>query len=172
MKRVIAISGSVRAVSSTTALLRAVAHVARDHDVRVTFYEGIRELPWFDPDVEGDDAADSVKQMRATLRECDAVLFSTPEYAHGVPGVLKNALDWLVGSGELYGKPVAVLNASNRAKLAHESLIESLTVMGATIVVDAAMTVPLAGKALDEGALASDPDVAPVLDRVVLALRG
>ena len=82
--------------------------------------------------------------LRAHLKACNAFLVSTPEYAHGVPGVLKNALDWLVGSGELYEKPVAILQTSaERGPYAHASLKETLAVMGTYPVCEAAIPQPI-----------------------------
>ncbi len=91
------------------------------------------------------------------------MLISSPEYAHGVPGVLKNALDWVVGSGELVFKPVALLNASPRSTHAQASLTETLSVMTAALVGEASVAVPLAGHKLDAEGIASDPDLGAVL---------
>ena len=104
------------------------------------------------------------------LQSCDAVLISSPEYAHGVPGVLKNALDWIVGSGELIGKPVALINASARATHAWASLFETLTVMSARVIPEASTTVPVQGRTLDADGIASDPELAPQLRSAVEAL--
>ena len=115
----LAISGSLRAVSSNKALLRAAALVAPP-ELTVTLHDGLAELPQFNPDHELDPIP-SVLHLRAELQAADAVLISSPEYAHGVPGALKNALDWVVGTGELVEKPVALLNASPRATIAFAS---------------------------------------------------
>ena len=96
-------------------------------------------------------------------------MISSPEYAHGVPGSLKNALDWLVGSGELVYKPVALLNPSPRSTYAQAALTEILTVMTATLVEDACLTLPIAGKSLDETALTAHPDFAPALQASLAA---
>ena len=112
---VLAISGSLRSGSSNTILLRAAAELA-PRGLSVAFYEGLGELPHFNPDL--DDEANpppQVREFRDALRAADGVMICSPEYAHGVPGSLKNALDWVVGSGELSGKPVALINASPRA---------------------------------------------------------
>ncbi len=82
--------------------------------VEMSIYRGLAELPPFNPDLEGDGTPDAVTRSRARLQACDAVLISSPEYAHGVPGVVKNALGWVVGSGELVDKPIALINASAR----------------------------------------------------------
>src|SRR5678815_2488952 len=98
--RVLAISGSLRRASSNSALIEAVARLAPD-TVDVSIYRELETLPPFNPDRDSGPAPAAVARFRAALQACDAVLISSPEYAHGVPGVLKNALDWLVGSGEL-----------------------------------------------------------------------
>ena len=125
---ILAISGSLRAASSNTTLLRAAARLAPGH-VTMTLYERLTELPHFNPD--RDDVPDpAVTSLRAQLQAADGVLLSTPEYAHGVPGSLKNLLDWVVGSGELVDKPVALLHAS-RSPWALASIRETLSVMSA-----------------------------------------
>src|ERR1041385_679915 len=98
--RILAISGSLRASSSNTALLQAAAELVPE-DVEVVLYEGLGDLPHFNPDLDGETVAPAVSGWRSKLRDADGVVFSVPEYAHGVPGVLKNSLDWVVGSGEI-----------------------------------------------------------------------
>ncbi|HEY2156531.1 MAG TPA: NAD(P)H-dependent oxidoreductase [Isosphaeraceae bacterium] len=159
--RLLAISGSLRASSSNTALLRAAALLAPE-GVEVVHFDGLGDLPHFNPDLE-DAPIPAVLDFRARLREADGVLISSPEYAHGVPGVLKNALDWVVGSGELVFKPVALLNASPRSTHAQASLTETLTVMTAALVPEASVTVPLAGRKLDAEGIAADPDLGALL---------
>jgi chromate reductase, NAD(P)H dehydrogenase (quinone) len=90
--RELAISGSLRRASSNSALVGAVARLAPD-TVEVSVYRELGELPPFNPDLDGGSAPPAVARFRARLPWCDAVLISSPEYAHGVPGVLKNALD-------------------------------------------------------------------------------
>src|SRR5689334_3710681 len=155
MIRILAISGSLRRFSSNTTLLQAAARLAPP-GVEITLYDGLAELPHFNPDLEGSEPA-TVVNFREQIKGSDGVLISSPEYAHGVPGALKNALDWVVGSGELVGKPVALLNASPRSTHAQASLIETLTVMTAVLVAEASITVPLLGKKIHEDGIASDP---------------
>src|SRR5215510_1633664 len=95
--RVLAISGSLRRASSNTALVNAAARLAPS-GIEVAIYEDLDQLPPFNPDLDNDTPPTPVCEFRAALRSADAVLVSSPEYAHGVPGVLKNALDWVVGS--------------------------------------------------------------------------
>ena len=137
--RILGISGSLRAVSSNRALLEA-ARTEAPEGIQVDIYAGLGDLPQFNPDLDDDDVLPHVQKWREELRNSDAVVFSTPEYAHGVPGALKNALDWVVGSGELIDKPVAIFNASPRGTYAQASLTETLTVMSAKLVPEACIT--------------------------------
>lgn len=112
--KIVAISGSLRAASSNTALVRA-ALASPPPGVETMLYDGLASLPHFSPELDGDAAPASVWNFRAQIASADGVLICTPEYAYGIPGSLKNALDWLVTSGELWRKPVAVLSASPSA---------------------------------------------------------
>ena len=163
------ISGSLRRVSSNRAVVAAAARLA-PADVQVAVYEGLADLAPFNPDVDDASAPPPVQTLRRLIDEADAVLISSPEYAHGVPGVLKNALDWLVGSGELIDKPVAVINASSRATHAWTSLVETLTVMSAAVVREASITLPLEGRASDVDAIVSDPAMSSALRSALHAL--
>ena len=168
--RLLAISGSLRRSSSNTALVGAVARLAPEA-VAVSIYRGLAELPPFNPDLDDDRVPAAVTRFRDQLQACDAVLISSPEYAHGVPGVLKNALDWVVGSGELLDKPIAVINASGRATHAWTSLTETLTVMSARVIVAASITVPLEGRALDAVGITRDPELSAALRSSLMAPR-
>jgi chromate reductase len=140
--RIFAISGSLRAGSTNTALLRATARLAPEGtDFRI--FVRLGDLPHFSPERD-DDPPEAVQAYRAELRAADAVIVCTPEYAHGMPGSLKNALDWVVGSGEFSGKPVGTISASPSAdggRWAHASLVQTLTVMDAQMVIGSAATV-------------------------------
>jgi len=126
--KIIAICGSLRSRSSNLALLRAAATITAE----VEIYEGLATLPHFNPDDDAEGAAPppAVAELRAMLANADGILISSPEYAHGVPGSLKNALDWLVSDGALVDKPVAVINASPvGGEFARDSLVETLRTM-------------------------------------------
>jgi len=166
---VLAISGSLRRASSNSALVGAVARLAPD-TVEVSIYRELEALPPFNPDLDGDNAPAAVTRFRAALQAADAVLISSPEYAHGVPGVLKNALDWVVGSGELVDKPIALLNTSARATHAWASLAETLAVMSASVVLDASITVSLGGRTLDAAGIVADAAVATALRSAIHVL--
>jgi NAD(P)H-dependent FMN reductase len=167
--RVLAISGSLRAASSNTAVVRAAKLVAPGH-VEVVVYTGLAILPPFNPDDDGESLPGPVADLRAQVAAADAILISSPEYAHGVPGVLKNALDWLVGGVEMVGKPVALVNASPRATIAQAQLAETLRTMQARVIGDASITLPLLGIKIDEFGIAASPDLASQLQGAIEAL--
>lgn len=160
--RILAISGSLRHASSNGALVGAAIRVAPDV-VHVSVFERLADLPAFNPDLESDGTPEEVIRFRAKLQACDAVLISSPEYAHGIPGVLKNALDWVVGSGEFIDKPVALINASTRATRAWASLAETLSVMSARVILDASITIPVQGRSLDADGIARDSGFSTLL---------
>jgi chromate reductase, NAD(P)H dehydrogenase (quinone) len=174
--KIVAISGSLRAASSNSALLHAAAAIAPE-DVEFVFYKDLSTLPHFNPDLDHEGAAPppAVKALRDLLRDADGVIISSPEYAHGLPGSLKNALDWVVSSGELTDKPVVQLNASAAGgQMAQASLSETLRIMGAKVLDEASRTAPFVRKKLDrEGAV--DQETSRLLkasvDGLVKAIR-
>ncbi len=161
MTRILAISGSLRRASNNTMLLRATAALA-PAGVDISVYGGLGELPLFNPDHEGRAPA-PVRRLCARLRAVDGVLIASPEYAHGITGAMKNALDWLVGTEIFVDKPVALLNASPRATLAQAALTETVRVMSAYIVAEASITVALLGKNLDQAGIIAHPEIAGAL---------
>ena len=165
----LAVSGSLRARSSNTALLEAAGLVA-PAGIAVVLFRGLETLPHFNPDDDVEPPPAAVAAFRAAVAGADALLFSTPEYAHGVPGVLKNALDWLVSGPEIIGKPVALLNPSPRSTWAQASLREVLSVMSTRVVDAAFVTLPLRGKAPDAAEWAADPAAALALRNALAAL--
>ncbi|WP_410608550.1 NADPH-dependent FMN reductase [Amycolatopsis sp. lyj-109] len=126
-------------------------------------YTGLADLPHFNPDDDRDPLHPEVAALRAALKEADAVLICTPEYAGGLPGSFKNLLDWTVGGGEMSGKPVAWINASSIAaptggRDAHDSLRKVLTYAGAKIVDEACARIPVSRADVADGQVA-DPDL-------------
>jgi len=166
--RVLAISGSLRAASLNSALLRAVARIAPP-GIEVVLCRGIGGLPLFNPDIEASDPA-PVASLRAQITAADALLFASPEYAHGVTGAMKNALDWMVGNESFVHKPVALFNASPRATLAQAALRETISTMSAHIVDAACITVPILGSGLDEDGIVRHPEIKAALLAALRAL--
>lgn len=153
--RILAIAGSLRQASSNSALVNVAAALPVT-SAELVVYGGLAALPPFNPDHNGDCAPETVCRFRQHLRACDAVLIASPEYAHSVPGVLKNALDWVIESGEFVGKPVAVISASARARYAWAALVEILTAMSARVIGEASLTLWLQDRSLDAAGMAGD----------------
>ena len=164
--RILAISGSLRAASTNTALVRAIAALAPP-GMELSVYDGLGDLPHYSPDLDGDTPPTPVADLRVRLRASDGVLICTPEYAHGMPGSLKNALDWLVSSGEFDGgKPTAALSASpshQGGDKAHAWLIQTLRVMGAHIPTAASLSIGFIRAKLGPDGSLSDPDTVQAL---------
>ena len=146
--RILALSGSVRRDSTNSALLRA-ARGAAPREVAFTLYEGMGALPIFSPD-HTDPLPAGPAALREALQACDGLLISAPEYAHGVPGGLKNLLDWVVGWGELAETPVALWQASVYGEHAKAALAEILKTMSMRLVPEASFTLHLRGKKPNE----------------------
>src|SRR5205085_1994273 len=136
--RILAVSGSLRAGSFNTSLLRAALEAAPE-GVELELWEGIANLPLYDEDLEGDEP-ESVRRLRDDWAEADAILFSTPEYNGSVPGGLKNAIDWASRpklEAVLRNKPVAVIGASSGqfgALWAQQDLKRILGIAGARVI--------------------------------------
>jgi len=173
MIRIIAISGSLRKKSSNSALLRAAAALAPE-GVEVSLYGNLGELPLFNPDLDGADLEGigpaPVLDFRAHLAGADAILIASPEYAHGVTGVLKNALDWVVGSGEFTNKPVGLLNGFERSVHAPAALAEIITVMGGKPVPEAIKNIPLQTNIITEEEILAQPELTNPLQIVLTTL--
>ncbi len=130
-------------------------------------YRGLDKLPHFNPDLEPIEPS-SVTDLRRHIKWSDGLLISTPEYAHGLPGTLKNALDWLVSSEEFIGKPIALFNASPRALHAQAALTEIVTTMAGRVVTEASLTVSLLGKQLDINEILTDLVISDQLSSALL----
>jgi len=154
--RILAISGSLRAASSNTSALKAAALLA-PAGTELVLYGELGGLPHFNPDLDGDAPPAIVQALRREVGLSDGLLISSPEYAHGIAGALKNALDWLVASLEFPGKPVALISASARAVHAEAQLREILATMSARLVGTASIALPLLGRNLDAHGILADP---------------
>ena len=168
--KILALSGSLRAGSINSAALRAAARLAAP-GIEVQVYGALGELPLFNPDREADSPM-SVLALQRAVSAADGLLIASPEYAHGVSGTIKNALDWLVGFAPFAGKRVAVLNTSPRSWTADAALRETLRTMAAIIVGPASIAIPLLGRGLDEDGMIADAAVAGALRAALSALQG
>jgi len=127
--KILAVSGSLRSNSSNTILLKAIEKMMPPQ-VEFFLYDGIGSLPHFN---DADEASDTVIEWRKYLQETDAVLVCSPEYAFGIPGSLKNAFDWTVGSGDLVNKPLALITAATGGEKAHAAWLQIFTALSPVI---------------------------------------
>jgi chromate reductase, NAD(P)H dehydrogenase (quinone) len=157
LTRVLAISGSLRRASTNTAALEALARLAPE-GVKLLIYRDLAKLPPFNPDddTEAKPKPEPVETLRALVDGSDALVIAAPEYAHGLPGALKNALDWLVASETFAGKPTALVNTSPRAFHAQASLQEILSTMAARLMPEAFASISLTGKTVTADDILAD----------------
>ena len=152
------------------ALLRATARLA-PAAVTVEMFTGIGELPLFNPDIEEQMPA-RVRVYHQAIAACDALLIASPEYAHGVTGVLKNALDWLVSFEGFVGKSVAIFNASPRSLHADAALREILVTMSANLVTEACLALPLRGTGISEQGIVESAHAAAIRRALITLTSG
>ena len=168
--RILALCGSLRAASTNAALLRATARLA-PAGIVVDIFGGLRDLPLFDPDLETDLPAPA-RRLHEAVAGCDALLIASPEYAHGVTAVIKNALDWLVSFPPFVDKPVAIFNASPRSTHADASLRETLTTMSARLVTQSCLAVPLRSTGITEQGILDSEHAAAIRRALTLLASG
>jgi NAD(P)H-dependent FMN reductase len=168
--RILLISGSTRGESGNTAALRTVRAIAPD-GLAADVYGGLAALPAFDPD-EDQDPPRPAAELREQMAAADGLLFCTPEYAGTLPGSLKNLLDWTVGGGEIYGKPVAWINVAvgGRGRGAEEHLAMVLRYVGAVAVERACARVPVPRDAVGPDGIIGDPAIRAALSSALSAL--
>ena len=164
--RILGISGSLRAVSSHRSLLAVAAGLTPAGAV-LEISSSIGNLSLFNPDL-ADSAPESVLHFREEIAAADAVLIASPEYAHGVPGAFKNALDWVVGCAELGHKPVVLLNAAPRAVHAQAALAEIVVTMNLNLLVSLPVPVP---RNATPDSIAADSATASLLRQALTQIR-
>jgi chromate reductase, NAD(P)H dehydrogenase (quinone) len=173
--QLLAISGSLRAASTNTAALEAMARLA-PAGVEIRLHRDLAALPHFNPDDDEDAPPPVVAALRARVGASDGLVIAMPEYAHGVAGAFKNALDWLVSSDVFPSKPVMLINTAPRAFHAQSALRETLATMSARLIPDAFVALPLTGKTINADMIIADKRLAAALraalDSFVAAIRG
>ena len=167
--KILAISGSLRAASINSAFCRAAARLA-PASLRVSVFTGLGDLPLFNPDLDANPPP-AVLSFRAAVAEAGALVIASPEYAHGVSGAMKNALDWLVSFEGVVSKPIALVNTSPRAHHAYEALREILQTMSIEMVGQASMAIPLLGSCITEEAMVNSPQVSQAIRGCLAALE-
>lgn len=165
--RVLALCGSQRTRSLSGGLLRACRELAPP-GVDVVLFEEHKQFPLFNPELA--ELPAGVRALYESIDAADAVLIASPEYAHGVTGTIKNALDWLVGHPGFVGKPVALLNPAWESHHADDSLREILRMMSAELIQDACVRIPVIGAGVTPDALAASERFAPAIEAVLRAI--
>jgi chromate reductase len=147
-KKILAISGSLRVGSSNHAILLFLGTLA-PQGLDYTIYAGLAQLPHFDPGLDNNEPPETVTAFRKLITEADGIIICTPEYAYGVPGSLKNALDWTVSSGSLVDKPLALITASTGGENAHAALLLILGALSANLLKDATLLISFIRSKID-----------------------
>jgi len=153
--------------------MNAIIGLAKEN-VKFTIYDGLGDLPHFNQDIDAVKEPVPVRELRTHIKEADGVLICTPEYGNGVPGVLKNALDWLVSSGEFINKPTAVISASPSpmgGDKANASLLLTLKMMNAEIVERGTLIIPHITLKLNKEGIITDPKLKQELLSVLQILE-
>jgi NAD(P)H-dependent FMN reductase len=170
---ILLVSGSLRVLSTNTALLQTAARIAPD-GVVCHIYDGLASLPAFNPDEDQASLHPEVQRLRAAIHQADAIIFSTPEYAGALPGSLKNLLDWTIGdevAGSIYEKPVGWINASPRgADGAHRELRTVLGYAHARLIESACAHIPVTSQMIGSDRLIADEASRAALTGVLAAL--
>jgi len=160
--RILALCGSLRRQSANRALLEALVGLA-PAGVAVHLHPSLGLMPAFSPDDDLDPLPATVAALRHAIADADGVVLAVPEYAHGVPGMLKNALDWLVSGSEVIGKPFVLFNVTPRSVFAQAQLAETLRVMSTDFLEACCITLPPRAPILAPDLIASDRDLAALL---------
>jgi len=166
MKNIIAISGSLRQGSSNHAILQFLGSMA-PAGVQYSIYNELAQIPPFDPGLDNDAPPIHVTALRDLLTNADGVIICTPEYAFGVPGQLKNMLDWLVSGSTLVDKPVALITASLGGENAHASLLLTLGALSANVAEDATLLIQFIRSKVNATGEVTDTDVAKNLQHLM-----
>ena len=170
-KNILAISGSTRKSSTNLNLIKAIIGLTADR-FAITIYDGLMQLPHFNPDDDIEPAPEAVATFRKLLREADGILICTPEYAMGVPGTLKNAIDWTVSSAEFSHKPTALITASSVGEKGHASLLETLTVIEARMTEETKLLIPFAKTKINTDCKITDGETLVRVKTLVEVLDG
>jgi chromate reductase len=169
--KILAISGSLREASTNTAILKNLQKLA-PANVEMQLYFQAGELPHFSPDIDTEQAFETVETLRNLVKNSEAVIICTPEYAFGVPGSLKNLLDWLVSSGELNEKPVAAISASPLNSGGDKALASlSLTLTALGTVNAGRLSIPNIKNKLNEAKEITDSETEEALKTVLQELE-
>lgn len=167
--KILAISGSTRKASSNLNLIKAIADLASE-TFTINIFERLSDLPHFNPDLDNENIPEQVTDFRRQLREADGILICTPEYAIGVPGTLKNAIDWTVSSMEFSKKPVALITASLSGEKAHNSLLGTLLIIEAKMTADTQLLISFIKTKVNDNCKITDKETLNSITKLIQSL--
>lgn len=164
--KILAVSGSLRGSSSNSIIIKAIGKMMPGH-VNYVVYNGLGTIPHFN---DTDEPSESLSNWKEQVSSADGILISIPEYAFGVPGTFKNALDWTVSSGEFYRKNVAVITASTSGEKAHEALLNILTALNSNVLEGGTLLIKFVRSKLNDKGEISDAATLQAVQSVISAL--
>ena len=167
-KKIFAIPGSTRQNSTNHNLIKAIANIFAGK-ITIDLFEGLAALPAFNPDDSSKDIPEVIA-FRKRIAAADGVIICTPEYAHGVPGALKNAIDWTVSSNEFYYKPTALITASTDGTAGHAALLETLKTIEAENILQLHLLVQFAKTKISEDNMIKDEATSIAVKKLIEAL--
>lgn len=162
-----ALCGSTRQNSSNHSLLLCLQHKWQE-EFDMVLFENLAALPHFNPDLDKDPIPDKIAGFRQLFTQADGVIICTPEYAHGVPGTLKNALDWTVSSSSFSGKPTVLITASTDGQYGHRALLETLYVIEAKNVDELQLLIPFAKTKISSDRGIIDENTNNAMDHIMI----
>ncbi|TFF39690.1 NADPH-dependent FMN reductase [Mucilaginibacter psychrotolerans] len=163
---IFAISGSLRSGSSNHAILNHIGDLL-PADVNYFIYDSLASIPPFDPGLDNEHPPEAVAELRNHLAMADAIIICTPEYAFGVPGQLKNALDWLVGSSSFVDKPVSLITASLGGEACHAAMQLILGALSAKLTPEATLLVQFIRSKINGDGVITDSGTKEQIRKVV-----
>jgi NAD(P)H-dependent FMN reductase len=169
-KNIFAISGSLRAGSSNHSILKIIGDMLSD-DINYQIYDGLSSIPPFDPGLDNNTPPETVIALRKLITNADAIIICTPEYAYGVPGQLKNAIDWMVSSGSFSGKLTALITASTGGENAHTALLKTLGAVDANVPEEATLLISYIRSKMNADGIITDKETSEGIRRVVVELQ-
>ena len=163
--KILAIPGSLRNGSTNHNILKYLSTILPP-GIEYNIYDNFGNIPPFDPGLDNDDPPITITHLRQLLSEADGIIICTPEYAFGVPGQLKNMLDWLVSSSSLVDKPVSLITASLGGEHAHASLLLTLGALSAKLNDDTNLLIQFIRSKMDANGKLKDEETIEKLNQV------
>lgn len=170
MKKVLAICGSIKANSANHKLIGYIQSLAKE-DFEIELFEGLSDLPYFDPNPEMENQYETVNLFRNRIQQADGILICTPEYVFSLPGILKNALEWTVSTTIFTDKPAALITASSSGKVAYESLQLVMKTLGVKTTDETQLLISGIKSKMNNEDIVHDTETQQLLQKLVSAFK-